>query len=74
LELWGVSFELRPAFGFHTAAKIEGAGSQWGTGGMETKITAARLATASGVSLAAPTVQLILFGYFFSILHQQVGD
>lgn len=31
------------------AAKIEGAGSQWGTGGMETKITAARLATASGM-------------------------
>eukprot|EP00124_Ichthyophonus_hoferi_P001811 Ihof_evm11s105 gene=Ihof_evmTU11s105 len=29
-------------------AQIDGAGSRWGTGGMETKITAARLATASG--------------------------
>eukprot|EP01137_Pigoraptor_chileana_P031833 Opistho-2@20290 len=29
-------------------ARIVGAGSQWGTGGMETKIVAARLATASG--------------------------
>jgi hypothetical protein len=55
---------FKQSFGFHTAAKIEGAGSQWGTGGMETKITAARLATASGVSLAAPTAQLILLVIF----------